>query len=315
MNRPAFSIIIPTYQRRDLVCQTVRSLAQLKYSGAVEIVVVADGCTDGTAAAVREIECPFPVQVIEQPNSGAGAARNRGAGRASGDIFLFFDDDMVAAADMLEQHACSYCAGADAVVGDFTEPGVQDGVLSSLRACRRVAGRGDSLCAFDVFGGQISMKRGVFEELGGFDESFTGNGDYGDSDIGRRLLERFEVHHNPKALSDHRGLLGPRAHLRRARTCAKATLRFAAKYPELRHELVDWTGADRIGLALRLISRIPLLPDLASEFVAFIAEIGALTPLRSTRAFRYLRNAPFTVAYWSTLERLGGLGNSGSRTK
>jgi glycosyltransferase involved in cell wall biosynthesis len=169
MDQPSFSIVIPTYQRRELVCETVRSLAKLNYAGSVEMIVVADGCTDGTACAVAAVECPFPVHLIEQRNSGAGAARNRGTARSSGDIVLFLDDDMIAAPDILEQHASSYAAGADAVVGDFTEPGAESGVLSQIRACRRAAGRDDSLTAFDIFSGQISMRRAIFETLGGFD--------------------------------------------------------------------------------------------------------------------------------------------------
>ena len=63
---PSFSIIVPTYQRRDVVCDTVRAFCRLTYEGPVEIIVVVDGSTDGTAAALAVLDCPFPLRVIEQ---------------------------------------------------------------------------------------------------------------------------------------------------------------------------------------------------------------------------------------------------------
>jgi glycosyltransferase involved in cell wall biosynthesis len=304
MPNPSFSIVIPTYQRKDVVCDSVRALAKLKYQGPVEIIVVVDGSTDGTAAALAKLDCPFTLRVIEQPNRGAGAARNRGAAEASGDILLFIDDDMTCEPDVLEQHACTYRSGADAVIGDFTEPGSTTGYLSQVMAKR---GGKPALTPFDIFGGQISMRRTVFEQLGGFDESFGGNGDWGDFDVGQRLLQRFVVRHNPKAVSHHRGVLTPREYIRRARNCANATIRFSAKHPELRDKLIEWTGASRISRKLRLLSRVPIVPGLMAEVAGWAAEIGARTPLRSSGKLSYLRRAAYTLSYWSTMERKGGL--------
>lgn len=308
MDNPAFSVVIPTYQRSATVCQSVRSLCKLDYAGALEIIVVVDGSTDGTAEALRQLDCNVPLRVIEQDNRGAGAARNRGASEATGDVFLFLDDDMLCQPDVVTQHARSYRTGADAVIGDFTEPGSSAGILSQILEKRgNSLGHEAPLTPFDIFGGHISIRRGAFEELGGFDEGFGGNGDYGDFDVGHRLLQRFVVHHNPAAVSHHRGPIGAREYIGRARNSANATARFAAKHPELRQDLIQWTGASRISRRLRLVSRIPVLPGLVATVVGVVAEIGARTPFRSSPRLKYLRQAAYTLTYWSTMQRHGRL--------
>jgi glycosyltransferase involved in cell wall biosynthesis len=52
---PSFSIVIPTYQRREVVCSAVRALAETDYPGDRELIVVVDGSTDGTAASLNDI--------------------------------------------------------------------------------------------------------------------------------------------------------------------------------------------------------------------------------------------------------------------
>ena len=97
---PSFSIVVPTYQRRAVVCDAVRALARLDYPGELELIVVVDGSTDGTIEALAELECPFPFRILEQLNSGAAHARNRGAAAAANDIILFLDDDMICEIDL-----------------------------------------------------------------------------------------------------------------------------------------------------------------------------------------------------------------------
>jgi glycosyltransferase involved in cell wall biosynthesis len=102
---PSFSVIVPTYQRREMVCEAVRALCGLSYDGPIEIIVVVDGSTDGSADALAKVDCALPLRVIEEENRGQGAARNRGAAEATGEILLFLDDDMICEPDLVQQHA------------------------------------------------------------------------------------------------------------------------------------------------------------------------------------------------------------------
>ena len=65
---PSFSIVMPTYQRREVVCDAVRALSEIDYPGDRELIVVVDGSTDGTANGLRQIDCPFPLKIIELPS-------------------------------------------------------------------------------------------------------------------------------------------------------------------------------------------------------------------------------------------------------
>jgi glycosyltransferase involved in cell wall biosynthesis len=307
---PSFSVIIPTYQRRETVCEVLRALSAIVYKGAIELIVVVDGSTDGTADAVGAIECPFELKIVSQDNRGAAAARNRGATEATGEILLFLDDDMLCAADLVAQHARMYAEGADAVVGDFpTDLGSPDGFLTNSIAEQAHWSRDNArLTPFDVFTGQLSVKRSVFEELGGFDESFTANGRYGNEDIdfGARLLSRFEVRHNPAAICRQRAAVAPREYMRRAASVARADMRFAAKHPQLADQLFERRGYGRTSRRLRLLSRVPGLPRVVARLAVSAAEIGLKTPLRSSPTLSHFFTGAYLVTYWSAIRSEGG---------
>jgi len=99
--RSALSIVIPLYNRAATIGRAVlsvgRSAAALPGGEAIEIVVVDDGSSDGSAEAARSLAGGLPenctLRVVEQPNGGPGAARNRGASLATADHIAFLDSD------------------------------------------------------------------------------------------------------------------------------------------------------------------------------------------------------------------------------
>jgi len=76
---PSFTMIVSTFQRRDMVCETVQTIGRIRYDGPFELVVIVDGSDDGTAEALEKLTLPFPYRVMWQPNGGLGHARNSGA--------------------------------------------------------------------------------------------------------------------------------------------------------------------------------------------------------------------------------------------
>lgn len=89
--QPLFSVVIPTYQRRDAVVAAVVSALEQTIA-VIEVIVVVDGSTDGTEIALRGIKDPR-LKVIVQKNRGAAAARNTGIDHARGRYIAFLDCD------------------------------------------------------------------------------------------------------------------------------------------------------------------------------------------------------------------------------
>ena len=91
MNTPFFSIVIPTYNRADLIDLTLDSVLAQTFAE-FEILVVDDGSTDRTAAVVRAY-ADSRLHYLPKINEERGAARNYGLARAKGEYVLFLDSD------------------------------------------------------------------------------------------------------------------------------------------------------------------------------------------------------------------------------
>jgi cellulose synthase/poly-beta-1,6-N-acetylglucosamine synthase-like glycosyltransferase len=90
---PPVSVIVPAYNEEVGIAAAVRSLAGNDYPN-LEVIVVDDGSTDGTAAAVGAIDDPR-VTLIRRPNGGKPAALNTGVAAARHDIIVMVDGDTV----------------------------------------------------------------------------------------------------------------------------------------------------------------------------------------------------------------------------
>ena len=88
---PLVSVVIPTFDRREEVVRAVHSVLAQGYRG-TEILVIDDGSTDGTAAALGALG-DDRVRVVRQENGGVARARNRGLAEAKGDLIAFLDSD------------------------------------------------------------------------------------------------------------------------------------------------------------------------------------------------------------------------------
>ena len=97
------SVVIPLYNKEKEIARTLRSvLAQT--SQPLEIIVVDDGSTDGSAARVEEIGSPL-IRLIQQENRGVSAARNRAMQEACGEYAALLDGEDTAAPAFLAERA------------------------------------------------------------------------------------------------------------------------------------------------------------------------------------------------------------------
>ena len=93
MDNPLLSVIIPVYNAQDVLAAAVESVLSQGID-AVEVILVNDGSRDGSLEICQEYARNDPrFRVINQANSGPGAARNAGLFHASGQYVLFVDSD------------------------------------------------------------------------------------------------------------------------------------------------------------------------------------------------------------------------------
>jgi cellulose synthase/poly-beta-1,6-N-acetylglucosamine synthase-like glycosyltransferase/peptidoglycan/xylan/chitin deacetylase (PgdA/CDA1 family) len=90
---PDVTVLVPAYNESVGIAQSVRSLAASHYPG-LEVLVIDDGSTDGTAHIVEALGLPN-VRVIRQVNGGKAAALRTGTREATHDVLVMLDGDTV----------------------------------------------------------------------------------------------------------------------------------------------------------------------------------------------------------------------------
>lgn len=118
----ACSVIIPTYNRVDMLRDTLESLARQSLpTSDFEVLVVDDGSSDETGTMVREFDGRLHLKYFFQEDEGwrTAAARNIGLRHAQGEVSVFVDSGILAHTGCLAAHVDSHrrAEGPVAVVG------------------------------------------------------------------------------------------------------------------------------------------------------------------------------------------------------
>lgn len=287
------SVIVPTYNNREVLRETIRALReQTLASEMYEIVVVDDGSTDGTAEMLAELQRGpgAAVRAVTQANRGRSAARNLGVRSAEGRIVVFLDSDLWATPTLLAEHHRHYPAGAAGrgVQGrTVTHP--ESRVTPFMKVKEMTPDltirRRRDLSPFHVTTRNCSMLRQDVLDAGGFDETFSGYG-WEDIELAIRMHDRgVRFEYEPLALGYHHhveDLMGVREKLRQAGVGA---VYFWRKY----HRSV------RLGIFLeiapfmlpvkRLVYRTPLIAPLIWWIVPRAEARGRLLILNECYSF------------------------------
>ena len=178
------SFVIPAFNMDGFVARAIDSALAQSHTP-VEVIVVDDGSTDGTAAVLADYNERPNVTIIRQANAGLPAARNRGLASSRGDFVCFLDAD-----DYL---APAFAAWLRAALGEDPKAGfaysdvqrvdrfgeLADGY--SVAAARRTL-NGDILESLLIGGyftpNSVLVRRSVLDALGGFDLELGGHADY-----------------------------------------------------------------------------------------------------------------------------------------
>ncbi len=146
------SVVIPVFNGERFLREAVQSVLDQKYSP-LEIIVVDDGSTDGTANVARSL----PVRYLHQTNQGPSAARNRGIEHAQGELITFADADDLWPLAKLELQLPYLTEDVEIVMGRIQQ------VLSSEEEFGEPA--------FSVNLGSAVIRKTVFDRVGLFDET------------------------------------------------------------------------------------------------------------------------------------------------
>jgi Glycosyl transferase family 2 len=166
---PTVSVIIPTYQRRELVKRAIASVFAQSYRD-FEVIVVDDGSADRTSEALAPLGAR--IRYRRQPNRGVAAARNAGIAIARGSIVAFLDSD--------DRWLPEHLAVLTGALARYPEA-----VLASTCPERLIGGRQGPESArlvepfprmfFAVVPGYpscVAVSRSALDAIGGFDERF-----------------------------------------------------------------------------------------------------------------------------------------------
>jgi glycosyltransferase involved in cell wall biosynthesis len=174
---PLVSILVPVRNGERLVGRTLAS-AQAQSYGALEIIVVDDGSTDGTAAVIEALAARDPrIRLFRRANAGVSASRNFAASHARGSMLAPLDaDDLWHRDKLTRQVAAMQSSPKVGVVYSWSlEIDEDDSVIFPVRDGRTAAGN----VLFEVVakagiidsGGNSLIRRSCFEAVGGYDES------------------------------------------------------------------------------------------------------------------------------------------------
>jgi glycosyltransferase involved in cell wall biosynthesis len=221
MEEKKISVIVPTYNRKSLLKETLDSLSlQSINKDEFEVIVTDDGSNDGTNELIAEYNHVLDLKYIYQENRGfrVGLARNKGVDISKGSILIFLDSGIILETKALEKYIKRYSTNFEKIAisgnilgfDDFNENenklnSLHLTGLSSDESVKKLLGHNLLDRRYPIFkkygfdmenwnapwilfwSGHISMRRVDFDELGGFDVSFDGWG-YEDIDLGIRFF-------------------------------------------------------------------------------------------------------------------------------
>ncbi len=237
---PTVSVIIPTHNRKDALLRNLNALQTQSFPlQDFEVIVVADGCSDGTFEELKTYKAPFLLKVIQQSGKGAASARNYGAENANGELLIFIDDDIEASPQLVEAHVTAHSYESNRVAIGYLPP-----ILNSQKGFFRMKLRewwenmfytmnqqGHRFNFRNLLSGNFSLSSNLFNQVGGFNVDFKCQEDY---ELGLRLIKAgASFIYVPQAQGFHHEITDLKRSLQRKYQEGKAAVQFIDTYPEV----------------------------------------------------------------------------------
>jgi cellulose synthase/poly-beta-1,6-N-acetylglucosamine synthase-like glycosyltransferase/peptidoglycan/xylan/chitin deacetylase (PgdA/CDA1 family)/spore germination protein YaaH len=203
--RAMVSVVVPAYNEEKVIVSTVRSLLASTYAN-LDILVVDDGSTDGTAAAVRTAFAGEKrVRLISKPNGGKAEALNLGFNSTDAEVVVALDADTVFQPDTIANLVRHFSNPAVGAVAGNAKVGNRVNLLTRWQALEYITSQNLDRRAFDrlqcisvVPGAVGAWRREVVLALGGFGGDTLAE----DADLTLRIIRAgYRVEYDDAALA------------------------------------------------------------------------------------------------------------------
>lgn len=168
------TVLVPAYNEKKCIANTVRSLLASDYP--VEVIVIDDGSTDGTADIVQRMRLPN-VRVVRQRNAGKSAALNNGIAHARNDIIVMMDGDTVFEPTTVRELVQPFGDPRVGAVAGNAKVGNRDSLIGAWQHIEYVMGFNLDRRMYDVLrcmptipGAVGAFRREALERVGGISE-------------------------------------------------------------------------------------------------------------------------------------------------
>lgn len=209
---PLISVIIPTYNRKELVEGAIQSALQQEPKN-YEVIVIDDGSTDGTFEHLESQN--LPIIVVRKENGGVSSARNAGIKKAHGEYIAFLDSDDLWLPNILKEQSDYLETHPDiplVYVDQFIE---LKGERINLTRFTMKKLTHEQMSKFDLPGfaqsppihiSSMIVRKSVFDELGYFNEDLK---IHEDTEMWNRISEKYELGYIEKPLAVFRWEANP----------------------------------------------------------------------------------------------------------
>jgi len=268
------SVIISTYNGEKKIAGILNALLLQSFRN-FEVLVVIDGSTDNTYSVVKNYELKFSnLRIVTQENKGRAGVKNTGAKESSGDILIFYDDDMAPYSDSIEKHIAFHTKFSGIMSGNPVE--IIDSARTDIQNykaaltdkwTKKYTDGITQLDASNLFftAANCSVTKEVFFALSGFNSLLT---DAEDHDFAFRALQNnIPVFFDKSNKAIHRESITARSYITRLRHYREAHQKLFEIHPDRKSNQRANVLKRRI---YRLIARPYLVKLIDREFFRWI---------------------------------------------
>ena len=215
----------------------LESLTKQDFQDNFEIIIVEDGSQNSSEEIIKKYISQLTIQYLYKKNSGAGASRNYGMERASGNYFIILDSDVILPKQYLsevkkglQKNYTDAFGGPDAAHENFTA--LQKAInysMTSVLTTGGIRGKKKSVGKFQPRSFNLGLSKKAFEKTNGFSKMKAGE----DIDLTFRLWQNdFETQLIEKAFVYHKRRSTIQQFFKQTFAFGTARPKLNKKYPE-----------------------------------------------------------------------------------